>query len=71
VAKGTGRVAEQIIELARKHNLPLRQDRNLVQVLSLLRLDQEIPPHVYRAVAEILAFIYRQAQGNASPQPLP
>jgi flagellar biosynthesis protein len=58
-AKGKGAVAERIVELARRNGVPIRQDRNLVQVLSRLDLDQEIPPQVYRAVAEILAFVYR------------
>lgn len=58
-AKGKGHVADRILELAREHNIPLRADRNLVQVLSLLDLDEEIPPSVYKAVAEILAFVYR------------
>jgi flagellar biosynthesis protein len=58
-AKGRGAVAEKIIELARRHGVPIRQDRNLVQVLARLDLEQEIPPSVYRAVAEILAFVYR------------
>jgi len=58
-AKGDGFVAEKIIALARQHGVPIREDRNLVQVLARLDLDQEIPPHVYRAVAEILAFVYR------------
>jgi len=59
VAKGRGPIAERILELARIHGIPVRQDKNLVQVLSLLQLDQEIPPAVYQAVAEILAFVYR------------
>jgi len=58
-AKGRGHVAEKIIELARQHGVPIRQDGNLVQVLSRLDLEEEIPPSVYRAVAEILAFVYR------------
>jgi flagellar biosynthesis protein len=58
-AKGRGAVAEKILALARQHGVPIRQDRNLVQVLARLDLDQEIPPGVYRAVAEILAFVYR------------
>jgi flagellar biosynthesis protein len=58
-AKGRGYLAEKILELARTHNIPVREDKNLVQILSRLELDQEIPPEVYRAVAEILAFIYR------------
>jgi flagellar biosynthesis protein len=59
VAKGSGFVAEKILELARKHHIPIRQDKNLIQVLSLLDLNEEIPPTVYKAVAEILAFVYR------------
>jgi flagellar biosynthesis protein len=59
VAKGKGRTADQILALAQKNNVPVRQDANLVQVLSRLNLDQEIPPEVYRAVAAILAFLYR------------
>ena len=61
-AKGQGLVAEKILEVARANNVPVRQDRNLVQVLSRLNLDQEIPPGVYKAVAEILAFVYRLSQ---------
>jgi flagellar biosynthesis protein len=59
VAKGKGRTAQQILDLAAKNNVPVRQDANLVQVLSRLNLDQEIPPEVYRAVAAILAFLHR------------
>jgi len=59
IAKGRGQLAERMLELAREHNVPIRQDRNLLEVLARLDLDQEIPPEVYRAVAEILAFIYR------------
>jgi flagellar biosynthesis protein len=59
VAKGKGRMAEQILAIARKNYIPVREDPNLVQVLSRLNLDQEIPPQVYRAVAAILSFLYR------------
>ena len=59
VAKGRGSVAEKIIETARAHNVPLHEDKNLVEVLEALDLETEIPPELYRAVAEVLAFIYR------------
>lgn len=59
VAKGRGRTAEQILALARKNAVPVREDPTLVQVLSRLKVDQEIPPEVYRAVAAILAFLNR------------
>jgi len=58
-AKGKGHMAERIIELARKHNIPIRTDDALVHILSKLDLDQQIPPELYRAVAEILAFVYK------------
>ena len=58
-AKGSGMVAEKIVEIAQAHNIPLYEDKNLVQVLEVLELEAEIPPELYRAVAEVLAFIYR------------
>jgi flagellar biosynthesis protein len=62
VAKGRDFIAEKIIETARAHNVPMYEDKNLVQVLEALDLDTEIPPELYRAVAEVLAFIYRLNQ---------
>lgn len=59
VAKGKGPTAEQILKLARKNDVPVREDPTLVAVLSRLNVDQEIPPEVYRAVAAVLAFLYR------------
>ena len=59
VAKGRGYLADKILELARQHDIAVRQDRNLLQILSRLDLNEEIPPEVYKAVAEILAFVYR------------
>ena len=59
IAKGRGVIAEKIIEIARAHSLPLHEDKNLLQMLEALELETEIPPELYRAVAEVLAFIYR------------
>jgi flagellar biosynthesis protein len=59
VAKGRGFVAQTIIETARAHRVPLHEDQNLIQVLEALDLESEIPQELYRAVAEVLAFIYR------------
>ena len=58
-AKGRGVIAEKIVETAKAHHVPLYEDKNLVQVLEALELEAEIPPELYRAVAEVLAFIYR------------
>ena len=57
-AKGTGLVAEKIIELARKHGIPVKDDPDLLEVLSKLEIEEEVPPTVYVAVAELLAFVY-------------
>ena len=57
-AKGAGHVAERIIELARKHGIPVKDDPDLVEVLSRLDIEAEIPPSVYVVVAELLAFAY-------------
>jgi len=59
VAKGQGLMAEKIIALARAHGVPVREDRDMVEILSTLSLYEEIPPELYKAVAEILAFIYK------------
>mgnify|MGYP003587553798 CR=1 FL=1 len=59
VAKGRGKIAEKIVELAKANHVPLYEDANLVEVLEAMDLKQEIPEELYRAVAEVLAFIYR------------
>ncbi len=59
VAKGNGLVAEKIMAIARQNDVPMVEDRNLVNVLEALELDTEIPPALYRAVAEVLVFVYR------------
>lgn len=59
VARGEGLIAERILALAREHEIPIHEDRALVQVLAKLDVDAEIPLEVYQAVAEVLAFLYR------------
>ena len=51
-------VAEKIIDIARKQGIPVKDDPDLVEVLSRLDLDEEIPPELYVIVAELLAFVY-------------
>jgi flagellar biosynthesis protein len=65
-ARGSGLVAEKIIDLARLHGIPLKQDPALIQVLSQLDLNQEIPPAIYVVVAEVLAFVYSLNRGYAA-----
>lgn len=59
VAKGENATAERINALAREHNIPIIQDGRLTALLSELALGDEVPPALYVAVAEVLAFVYR------------
>ena len=59
VAKGKGHIADQIIQVARENDVPLHEDRNLANILEAMELETEIPAELYRAVAEVLVFIYR------------
>ncbi len=59
VAKGAGPVAERIIALAEEHGVPLHEDRDLAHLLGTLEIDQEIPPAMYQALAEVLSHLYR------------
>lgn len=58
-AKGAGLVAERIIALAQEHGIHIHEDRDLVAMLSKLDAPAQIPEELYRAVAEVLAFVYR------------
>lgn len=58
-AKGKGMIAERIIELAHKEGIPIQEDPDLVGALVQLDFLEEIPPELYHAVAEVLAFAYR------------
>ncbi len=59
VAMGRGWLGEKIIETARAHGVPLRQDAALAEALSTIELDTEIPEDLYRAVAEVIGFVLR------------
>lgn len=59
VAKGKGAVAEEILKRAAENGVPVQEDASLVEVLSKLDLEQEIPQELYQLVAEVLSFVYR------------
>ena len=59
VAKGEGKSAENIIKIAQLHNLPIKKDEDLIELLSKVELDKEVPEALYRAVAEVFSFIYK------------
>ncbi|MDI9818621.1 MULTISPECIES: EscU/YscU/HrcU family type III secretion system export apparatus switch protein [unclassified Legionella] len=57
-AKGEGLIAEQIIRVAKQQGIPLQQNEQLTTLLSEVKLNQEIPPKLYIAVAQLLTFLY-------------
>jgi flagellar biosynthesis protein len=59
VAKGEGNIAENIIKIAELHKLPIKKDADLIELLSKVELNKEVPDALYRAVAEVFSFIYK------------
>jgi flagellar biosynthesis protein len=59
VAKGRGSIGEKIIELAKAHDIPIEENDVLAGALSKVELGDEIPPELYKAVAEVLVFVLR------------
>ncbi|UZD64502.1 MULTISPECIES: EscU/YscU/HrcU family type III secretion system export apparatus switch protein [Marinobacter] len=57
-ASGLDEVAEEIIRIAREHDVPLYENAELAGILARLDLDEEIPETLYRVIAEILAFAF-------------
>ncbi len=59
VAEGTGAVADRILELARQHRVPVKEDPLLAEALAKLEIGETIPPELYVVVAEVFAWLYR------------
>ncbi len=68
VAKGKGLIAEEIIARARDNGVFVHESRELVALLMQVDLDQRIPPELYRAVAELLAWLYPIENGQEPPE---
>ncbi|WP_018150981.1 EscU/YscU/HrcU family type III secretion system export apparatus switch protein [Leeia oryzae] len=66
VAKGKGLIAEAIIAQAKAAGVYVHESKDLVALLMQVDLDQQIPPELYRAVAEVLAFIYMLEHGAST-----
>ncbi len=64
IAKGKGEIAKKIIEIAKENKIPLYEDKGLAQVLEALDLNMEIPETLYKAIAEVLVFIYKLDKQN-------
>ena len=59
VASGQGKIAENIIEIAKEAGIYIQEDPDLVELLSKIPVGDEIPVDLYQTVAEILAFVYQ------------
>ena len=59
IASGRGEIAEKILQIAQKANVPVYEDQSLAQVLVSLETGTEIPAEMYQAVAQIIAFIWQ------------
>ncbi len=66
VARGKGLLAEEIIARAREHGVYVHQSPELVALLTQVDIDEHIPPQLYLAVAELLAWLYRLEHGGIS-----
>jgi flagellar biosynthesis protein len=71
VAKGRGLVAEQIIAVAQEHDVFIHESKELVSLLMEIDLDKQIPPTLYRTIAELLAWLYHIESAQKSGAPLP
>lgn len=59
VAKGDGFIAEKIIALARIHNIHCQENSELVQLLSKVELETQIPYEAFATVAQIIVYLYK------------
>ncbi|MBT8489923.1 MAG: EscU/YscU/HrcU family type III secretion system export apparatus switch protein, partial [Deltaproteobacteria bacterium] len=67
IAKGRGHIAAKIKEIAEKNNVPIVENKPLAQVLyKIVDNDHTIPTNLYKAVAEVLAFVYRMKMKRSS-----
>ena len=57
-AQGSGQIAKNIIQIALENDIPIKEDPDMINILSQIELNQEIPEELYKAVAEIFSFIY-------------
>ncbi|MFZ6692459.1 EscU/YscU/HrcU family type III secretion system export apparatus switch protein [Undibacterium sp. SXout20W] len=69
VAKGKGLIAEAIIARAKEHGIHVHESKELLSLLMKVDLDNDIPPTLYRVVAELLAWLYHinaEKSGNSA-----
>ena len=67
-AKGQGWMADRIIIMAQENNIPIREDKDLLHLLSEIDVGQEVPESLYKVVAELLAWVYQLNQNYSSSE---
>jgi len=60
-SKGKGVIAQNIIDVAKKHNIPIKKDEDLLEILSQIEINDEIPTELYEAVSQVFSFIYEMS----------
>ena len=63
-AKGSGTTADKIVEIAEANGVAIEENAGLVEALSTIELDEDIPVELYQAVAEVIAFVLRSAEAK-------
>lgn len=61
-AKGEGFTAENIIKIAKANDVPIQKDEDLVELLSKVDIDREVPAEMYKAIAEVFSFLYKSTK---------
>ena len=68
MAQGSGVRANNIIKIAEQNGIPIKKDEDLVNMLSQIELNQEIPVELYKAVSEIFSFVYEMSNDNQNKE---
>ena len=58
-AKGQGWMADKIIAMAQEQNIPIKKDKDLIELVDKIDVGNEIPEYLYKIVAELLAWVYK------------
>ena len=66
VARGRGELGRRIVDVARDHGVPLKQDAVLAEALATIEIDTEIPEEMYRAVAVVIGWVLRKNAAMAA-----